>query len=259
MSSSVRAVRALAEREIVRFLRQPSRIAAAIGTPLLFWLVLGSGLGSSFRPDGLGGTNAGYLGYFFPGAVLMVVLFSSIFGAISLIEDRREGFLQGVLVAPVSRLALVVGKVLGVSLLSLAQALVMIVLLPASKIPLSATHLPTAFLALTLTSCALSALGVAFALRMDSVQGFHGVMNLVLFPLWLLSGALFPASGAAPVLQVLMKLNPVYYAHAALLGLTGFSSSESPTKALGIVGVFATACIIFAWRMAWPKKRIRVN
>src|SRR3972149_10598402 len=99
-------------REVLRFVRQPGRVLGSLGTPLLFWLLLGSGFGRTFRPPGMA-EGMDYLTYFFPGTVLLVVLFTAIFSSISVIQDRTEGFLQGVLVAPVPRLAIVLGKVLG--------------------------------------------------------------------------------------------------------------------------------------------------
>ena len=107
----MRAARALAWREVVRFVRQPSRIVGAFAPPLLAWVLLGAGFGSSFRVPGGGGTS--YVGYFFPGTVVLVVLFAAIFSTISVIEDRREGFLQAVVVSPASPLAVAVGKIAG--------------------------------------------------------------------------------------------------------------------------------------------------
>src|SRR4051812_17860174 len=101
----------LCHRELVRFIRQRHRIVGALATPLVFWILIGAGMNRSFRADVPGGGN--YLQYFFPGTILMILLFTAIFSTISVIEDRREGFLQGVLVAPVGREAIVLGKVLG--------------------------------------------------------------------------------------------------------------------------------------------------
>ena len=124
----MRAARALAWREVVRFLRQPSRIVGAFAPPLVAWLLLGAGFGSSFRVPGGGG--ASYVAYFFPGTVVLVVLFAAIFSTISVIEDRREGFLQAVVVSPVSPLAVAAGKIAGGTLLALAQGGVLLLLAP---------------------------------------------------------------------------------------------------------------------------------
>src|SRR5215211_7328963 len=119
----------LAKRELVRFLRQRHRVVGALATPIVFWLLIGGGMGRSFRAEGTpGGGN--YLLYFFPGTVLMILLFTAIFSTISIIEDRREGFLQSVLVAPVPRLAIVLGKVLGGAALAFAQALLFLLFAP---------------------------------------------------------------------------------------------------------------------------------
>jgi len=125
MSRSILAVFSLWRREIVRFLRQPSRVAGALATPVLFWLLLGGGMSRSFTASGAGeGNSMNYLEYFFPGTLAMIVLFTAVFSTISVIEDRREGFLQGVLVAPVRRWTIVWGKVLGSATLACAQGLV---------------------------------------------------------------------------------------------------------------------------------------
>jgi ABC-2 type transport system permease protein len=110
MSNFLLAMTSLWRREMVRFLRQRSRVVGALGSPLIFWLLIGSGVGSSFR---LSGSDMGYMEYFFPGTVVLILLFTSIFSTISIIEDRKEGFLQAVLVAPVPRSAFVLGKLLG--------------------------------------------------------------------------------------------------------------------------------------------------
>ncbi len=210
-------VATLCWRELVRFYRQRSRVIGALGTPLLFWLLIGSGFGASFRASS-SAEPAGmtYLEYLFPGAILLIVLFTAIFSTISVIEDRHEGFLLSVLVAPISRTALVVGKVLGGSVLALLQGLVMVVMAPLVKIRLGVFQGLEVVAILLLISFAMTALGFYFAWRLDSVQGFHSVMNLVLMPMWLLSGAVFPAAGAHSWIGWVMRLNPMTYGMAAL-------------------------------------------
>lgn len=210
-----RAAFTLWRRELTRFFRQPSRIAGAVATPLLFWLLLGSGLSGSFRLPG-GPAGLDYLEYFFPGTIVLVLLFAAIFSNISVIEDRHEGFLQGVLVAPVPRGTLVAGKVLGGATLAWLQGIVFLALAPVSGIHLTLLSLLEAMGVLALLAVTLSALGFAFAWKLDSVQGFHAIMNVVLMPMWLLSGAFFPVSGAPAWLSALMRLNPLTYGIAAL-------------------------------------------
>ena len=129
-------VRVLAGRDVVRFFRQRSRVVGALAQPVLFWWVLGSGFTGSFRLEGASGV--GYSAYFFPGVVTMVLLFSAIFATITVIEDRREGFLQSVLAGPGSRLSVVAGKCLGSSAVALIQAALFLALAPLAGVALSA-------------------------------------------------------------------------------------------------------------------------
>lgn len=220
------AVLSLWRRELVRFFRQPSRVAGAVGSPLLFWLFIGSGLSGSFRLPGAEGLD--YLEYFFPGTVALVVLFAAIFSTISIIEDRREGFLQGVLAAPVPRAAIAAGKVLGGATLAWLQGAAFLLLAPVAGLRLGLASLLEAAGVLALLALALTALGFAFAWSVDSVQGFHAVMNLVLVPLWLLSGAVFPLTGAPGWLSFLMRANPLTY------GVTSLRHAlDAPAASLG--------------------------
>jgi ABC-2 type transport system permease protein len=251
----VTAAATLWHRELTRFFRQPSRIAGAVGTPLLVWLLIGSGLSGSFRLPG-GPVGLGYLQYFFPGTIVLVLLFAAIFSNISVIEDRHEGFLQGVLVAPVSRGSMVAGKVLGGATLAWLQGVVFLALAPATGIRLTAISALEAAGVLAVLALALTALGFAFAWKLDSVQGFHAVMNVVLMPMWLLSGSFFPVSGAPFWLAALMRINPLTYGVAALRwalygtaaslgpGLPGPAASVAVTLLLGLAafagGLLAT-------------------
>jgi ABC-2 type transport system permease protein len=201
-------------REVVRFLRQRSRIAGALGSPLVFWVLLGSGFGSSFRDSPVGGK--GYLEYFFPGTLLMILLFASIFSSISVIEERHGGFLLSVLVAPVPRLSLVLGLVGGGTLLAFLQSAFFLVLAPAAGISVDGRQLATTLLVLLVIALSLTSLGLAVAWHMDSIPGFHALMNLLLVPMWVLSGAVFPLSSASVWLRGLMIINPLTYCQTAL-------------------------------------------
>jgi ABC-2 type transport system permease protein len=205
-------------REVVRFYRQRARVVGVIASPVVFWLVIGSGFGTSFRSGG-GAANQHYLDYFYPGALIMIVLFTSIFTMMSVIEDRKEGFLLSVLVAPVSRSAIVLGKVLGGTTLATIQGLIFLVFAPLVGVHIDFGGFLLVVLAVFLVSFALTALGFAIAWPMDSTQAFHAIINLFLIPLWLLSGALFPLSGASGWLRVIMRINPLTYGVEALRDL----------------------------------------
>jgi len=202
-------------RELVRFYRQRGRLLGALGTPLVFWLLIGSGIGASFRPPSApDGMN--YLEYFYPGTIVLIILFTAIFSTISVIEDRKEGFLLSVLVAPMSRSGLALGKILGGATLAFIQGLLFVLVAPLIGIPMDLQKLVLLAGVLFMTAFSLTALGFAFAWRMDSTQGFHAVMNLLLFPMWLLSGAVFPPSGASTWVEWIMKINPLAYQVAAV-------------------------------------------
>jgi ABC-2 type transport system permease protein len=202
-------------REIVRFYRQPTRVVGVLASPLVFWLVIGSGFGTSFRSGG-GAGQQHYLDYFYPGALIMIVLFTSIFTMMSVIEDRKEGFLLSVLVAPVPRSAIVLGKVLGGTTLSAIQGMIFLIFAPFAGVKLDPLQVFLVAVVVFLVSFALTALGFAIAWPMDSSQAFHGIVNLFLIPLWLLSGALFPLAGASGWIRALMYINPLTYGVEAL-------------------------------------------
>lgn len=235
------------QRELVRFLRQPSRVVGAIGSPAIFWLLLGSGFGQSFRPAASPLVN-GYLEYFYPGTLALVVLFTAIFSTISIIEDRHEGFLQGVLASPASRIDIVTGKLLGAATLATLQAAVFLLAAPIAVRELTPTVFVQALGVLVVLSIALSGLGFIVAWQFDSVQGFHAIMNLGLVPMWILSGAAFPAEGAAPWVQGLMRANPLTYGVAALrhvLSRAAVPATPTFDVSLSVVALFGivTMCV----------------
>jgi ABC-2 type transport system permease protein len=250
----------LCRRELVRFLRQRHRIIGALATPIVFWLLIGGGMGRSFNATGLpGGTN--YIQFFFPGTILMILLFTAIFSTISIIEDRREGFLQSVLVAPVSRMSIVLGKVLGGTLLAFGQGFLFLLLAPTVGIHLTLPGLLVALVTMLLLSFSLTCLGFCIAWRMTSTQGFHAIMNLFLMPLWFLSGALFPAGGAWKGLGLVMNLNPLSYGLAALRRALNWSTPISTahvpslTLSLAVSVAFAVAMFFLStWIATSPSK-----
>jgi len=205
----------LCQRELVRFARQPNRIVGALATPLVFWLLIGGGMGASFHLDMPGMRGESYIRFFFPGTLVMILLFTAIFSTISIIEDRKEGFLQSVLVAPVRRAAVVLGKVLGGTALASAQGLIFLILAPLVGFHFSVGSFLMAAAFMVVMAFALTSLGFCLAWRMSSAQGFHAIMNLFLMPMWFLSGALFPVEGAWWGLKWVMRVNPLSY------GLTG--------------------------------------
>lgn len=240
------AVRVLWRRDVLRFLRQPSRIVGALGQPILFWGIIGSGLSSTFR---LPGSEVGYLEYFFPGVLLMIVLFASIFSTLSVIEDRHAGFLQGVLVSPGSRTAMVLGKALGSTTVALIQAALFLVFAPWAGFPVTQIAWIPLLLALFATSLALTSLGVGLAWLLDNVQAFHAVQMTLLIPAWILSGAMFPAPESG-LLAAVVRANPLSFSveavRASLYGEAlpaGFVARASLGLDLAVVAAAALACL----------------
>jgi ABC-2 type transport system permease protein len=239
------------ERELVRFLRQPSRIIGLVAAPLLFWILLGMGFGASFHPGQTGGI-AGSLQYFFPGMVVMIVLFSSVFSNMSTIEDRREGFLLSVMVAPAPRAGLVLGKILGGTTQAMVPGLLFLLLSPFAGYALRAGPVLLAAGVLFLISFSLTSLGFAIAWWMDSVQGFHAILNLVFIPAWFLSGALFPSSGASGWIRAIMYANPMTYELEALRGSLAGSgggiglNAISLDQSLAVTVLFALVTLVVA-------------
>lgn len=212
----------LSKREWVRFIRQRNRVIGAIGQPVIFWLFFGEGLSPTFRVSGALGLD--FREYFFPGTLALILLFTAIFTTISVIEDRREGFLQSVLIAPVPRWAMVLGKLLGGTAIALAQGVVFLLLGLTLGLGFSAVGLLAVVGFSFLVALSLTGLGFVLAWKMDSTQGFHAVMSVILFPLWLLSGAFFPAPPGW--LGWLMKANPLMYEVAGLRRLLYWHSGQ---------------------------------
>jgi ABC-2 type transport system permease protein len=240
-------------REVVRFYRQRARVVGVIASPVLFWFVIGSGFGKSFRSGGVGGQQ--YLDYFYPGALIMIVLFTSIFTMMSVIEDRKEGFLLSVLVAPVSRSAIVLGKVLGGTTLSTIQGLIFLIFAPLLGIHMSLGTFLLVVLAVFLVSFALTGLGFAIAWPMDSTQAFHAIINLFLIPLWLLSGALFPLSGASTWLRLLMRINPLTYGVEALRQLFYPAASGESSLAASMATLVLFSLFMFGLAFLMANRR----
>ncbi len=250
----------LCRRELVRFFRQRNRVIGAIGQPTLFWILFGAGLGPSFRLPGVADSGMSYREYFFPGTLVLILLFTAIFSTISIIEDRREGFLQSILVAPIARWAMVLGKLLGAAAIAVAQGLLFLLL----GLTIGLTFTPASFLGITaylfVLSMALAALGFVIAWQLDSTQGFHAVMSMFLLPMWLLSGAFFPATEG--VLGWLVRLNPLSYGVAGLRQLFYLHAPQALPPETPSLGLCVTVTVVFAlvtFVAAWISAGRRVS
>ena len=206
-------------RQLKRYFRSKSRIAGSLGQPLLFMLAFGFGLGPIFQKAGQGN----YIEFLVPGVISMTLLFTSIFSGIEIIWDRQFGFLKETLVAPVSRLSLMIGRTLGGASLAVMQGIfVMLLSLIIGFKILSMSTLLLALIFMILIALAFTALGTAIASRMQDFQGFQMIMNFLVMPLFFLSGAMFPLDGLPKLFNIIVRLNPLSYGVDGLRGaLTG--------------------------------------
>jgi ABC-type multidrug transport system permease subunit len=256
----LRTIGVLVRRDLLLFFRQKGRVAGAVAQTLLIWLVLGAGMSPAFRPAGGGG----YLEFFYPGALLMLLLLSSVAASISVIEDRHRGFLQAVLVGPGSRAALALGKSFGSSAICLAEAALFLLLSPWAGFPPTSVRWGSLIGAVCLTTVGLNALGFVLAWILDSTQAYHVAMSVLLFPLWILSGAVFPPTGLPPALAVAVRADPLSYALAAMRrALCGGSLPQAallpasfPWLEFGVVAALAVVGLAGA---AWVARSARAS
>ncbi|MEN9827106.1 MAG: hypothetical protein RI953_2851 [Pseudomonadota bacterium] len=210
---------ALWQRDMLRFRNERSRWLGLVSQPLMFWFLIGFGLNNVVT---IPGSGANYLQFFFCGSLVMCVLFTTLFGAISLIEDAQTGFLRAILVSPAPRAGIAIGKIAGLVTLVCVQILILILFAPLAGISLTQIQWPFLISAVLLGSSVLAGINLGAALLINSVQGYHAVMGLVLFPLWIVSGAMFPIPDSG-VWSWLAALNPMTHTtalfHAGILGI----------------------------------------
>jgi ABC-2 type transport system permease protein len=230
------AVYVLWLRQLKRYFRSRARIVGALGQPLLFLLGFGFGFGPIFQRAGQGN----YIQFLAPGVIGMTILFSAVFSGIELIWDRQFGFLKEVLVAPVSRLMIMIGRTLGGATVSLLQGmLVVVICLVAGFRPVSVSALPFAFVFMALIAIMFTALGTAIASVLSDFQGFQLVMNFLVMPMFFLSGALFPLGDVPGPLKVIAALDPLSYGvdgmRVALIGGAGHFGAATDLAVLSAV------------------------
>ena len=206
----VRAVGVVWRRELIRFFRNRTRLITSFAQPILFLFVLGTGL-SRIVPS-TGATHVDFRTFIFPGVLGMTVLFTSIFSAVSIVWDREFGFLREMLIAPVSRGALILGKCLGGTTVASIQGMIMLAFAGLVHIPYSPELLLTLVLEMALAAFVITATGIMLASRIGQVETFQPVMQFFVMPMFFLSGALFPLTGLPRWLVVLTKIDPLSYA-----------------------------------------------
>lgn len=218
LSGAVRTAHILWKRDMLRFLRDRSRLASSIGMPILFLLLFGGGFSPAIT--GLAEGRVDYVQFLFSGILAMTVLFTAVYSAVSVVWDRQFGFLKEVLVAPVSRTAVALGKVAGGTTLAIMQGLIVLLLAPFLRIPFGFDQVLSLFTLLLVMAFMMTSLGLLLAVRERSMEGFHMVMNFLLLPMFFLSGAFFPLQGIPAWMRLLAAVDPVTYGVDALRWVT---------------------------------------
>lgn len=228
------------QRELVRFWRQKSRVMGVVASPLVFWLIIGYGSND--------------LGRYYSGALVLTVMFSAIFSTITIIEDRREGFLLSMLVSPAPRTSLVLGKVLGSATLAWIQGLLFLAFAPLANVAVTITEIGPVVAAIFLISFTLTGMGFVIAWQMNSTAGFHAIMNLLLLPMWLVSGSLFPMATAHGWIKAVMWANPLTYSIALLNHTLGLANaSPDAMVSVTVTGAIGMGLLLLSGMLAGRK------
>ncbi len=202
---SLRGIYIIWLRDIKRFSRDRARIIAAMAQPALYLFVLGTGLGAAI------GRGGDYIKFIYPGIIGMTLLFTSIFSAISIVWDREFGFLKEILVAPISRSTVALGKAFGGSTIAMIQGTMLLIFAPFVGVDLNFLMVLKLFIAMFLIAFSLTSMGIVVAARLKTMEGFQMIMNFLMMPLFLLSGAMFPLKGLPEWMNFLVRMDPLTY------------------------------------------------
>ncbi|MCL4384601.1 ABC transporter permease [Patescibacteria group bacterium] len=212
-------------RQLKKYFRSRSRMIGSLGQPLLFLIAFGFGFGSIYQRAG----NGNYIQFLAPGIILMSVLFTGVFSGIDLIWDRQFGFLKETLVAPVSRLSIILGKTLGGATVAVIQGIIVFLLtLLVGFRPANFALLPLAFIFMFLVAVFFTSLGTIIASLLEDMQGFQVIINFLIMPIYFLSGALFPLQGLPPLIAFIAKIDPLTY------GVDGFRDTLINVSRFGV-------------------------
>lgn len=246
--ANLQPVIVICQREFIRFFRVRSRWLDALARPLLWLLVVGNGLNAIVRPQG----PHSYLQTIFPGIVAMTILYSAIFSSATIVWDREFGFLREMLVAPISRRAIVVGKVLAGTSISVLEAIVVLLLGPFLGLTPSAIQVVWLLLAAVIVSFGVTSLGVLLSASVRTFDGYNLVMNFLVMPLFLLSGAMYPVASMPPLLRQVSLCNPVTYCvdvfKHVLLGTSPGGPEFTLARDLAVVAALGVVALALAAR-----------
>jgi ABC-2 type transport system permease protein len=250
MSDFLRGTWVVSYRELLRFVRERSRLVSSIVQPLVFLVIFGVGFSGVI---GQMAPGVDYIQFMYPGIIAMGVLTTSLFAGISVVSDREFGFLREILVAPLGRTGITLGKSLGAVAVALLQVALMLIIAPIVGVPLDALMIAELIPVVAVLAVALSGLGILIATRMRSQQGFQILVQLLIFPLIFLAGVFFPIQTAPEWLQVLSKFDPLTYGVDAIrqimlgsqagLGVSVFGQVMTVAQEFAIICVFAVVLL----------------
>jgi len=230
-------------RQMKRYLRSRSRLIGAIGQPILFLLALGYGIGAVYKRAGQGD----YIQFLVPGIILQTLLFSGVFWGIQILFDKRFGFLKEMLVAPVPRLRILLGNALGGATISLIQALLVFIIAFILGFRIQDwSLLPVAFLTMVVMAVTLTSFGAGIASMVEDFQGFQGINNFLIFPLFFLSSALYPLTHVPKLLRIAASANPLSYSVDALRWTLTHQTHFGLPKDLIVMAIALVVCVAFA-------------
>jgi ABC-2 type transport system permease protein len=236
----MRAAAILWLRQLKRYSRSRARMVGSLGQPLLFLVALGFGLGPTFARAGAGN----YLEFLAPGVIVMGILFTAVFSGIEVIWDRQFGFLRETLVAPVSRLEIVLGRTLGAATVALIQGIAVLAICLLAGFRVTApTLLPLALLFMFLIALAFTAIGTAIGSILRDMQGFPLIMNFIVLPLFFFSDALYPLRGLPAPLEIAVRLNPLTYGVDGVRSAFGHASQFGVAIDLLVLGGLTAALL----------------
>jgi ABC-2 type transport system permease protein len=231
-------------RELKKFVRDRSRLLSSIAQPLIWLLLLGTGFGATFGKVG----DLQYIQFMFPGILVMTLLFSSMFSAISIIWDREFGFLKEMLVAPISRTSIALGKAVGGASRSTIQGLIILIFSPLIGINITLTKFLMVVPLMFFISFTISGIGIIIAARMESFEGFNLIINFIIMPMFLLSGAIFPITNLPSWLSVVVNINPLSYGVDIMRWVMTGVTERGPVfdlMVLSLVCVFTTTISVY--------------
>ena len=255
MTEVLVAIRVVAYRELLRFVQEKSRLISSFAMPLLFLVIFGAGF---TRTIGAMAPGVDFVQFIYPGIIAMTVLMNSVMSGLSVVWDREFGFLKEILVAPIARSGIVLGKAAGAAMVAVMQGSILLVLAPLVGVSLTPLLVIKLIPLLVVISVSLSGMGLLVASRMRSQQGFQLIVQLIIFPLIFLSGVFFPVNNVPTWLEIASKLNPLTYAVDAVrqlflagyvdasIGVTVFGHTMTVLQDVLVVAVFGFVLLLLA-------------